>query len=361
MFCPKCGKELRDGAIFCNGCGASLQEEVQIDNQPLDEKIQWKPFVVSALIGLAGYLVLSIILSVFTNSTFGYYGGNAINAVAMFIGVSTVIILIVRAIVNKKAKKATTSLVVGLIMEIVFLLVSIILPGLIAGIISGGYDDVAYVLYSMLRCFGTIAILSFIIALLLGFLIRSKPILLEIITIAISLLASILSLILIYHLIYQGRLALGSLAIVFGIIQPFVVMIPNIVKGSTSTAKVKVQESKSVSYSTMFCPNCGMRFPTGKKFCDQCGTELKETVTTENIAYNTVNPQDAPSTGFGVLGFFFPVVGLILYLAWKDQTPLKAKSTGKGALIGVITQVSLTILYYIVYFVLLSSLFTSLF
>ena len=36
------------------------------------------------------------------------------------------------------------------------------------------------------------------------------------------------------------------------------------------------------------------------------------------------------------LGFFIPIVGLILYLVWKDQTPLKAKSAGKGALIGAI-------------------------
>ena len=24
MFCQKCGKELRDGSAFCDGCGASL-------------------------------------------------------------------------------------------------------------------------------------------------------------------------------------------------------------------------------------------------------------------------------------------------------------------------------------------------
>ncbi|MCL1840456.1 MAG: hypothetical protein FWF75_01720 [Propionibacteriaceae bacterium] len=45
---------------------------------------------------------------------------------------------------------------------------------------------------------------------------------------------------------------------------------------------------------------------------------------------------DKPSGGFAVLGFFIPLVGLILWLVWKDQTPLKARSCGKGALIGVI-------------------------
>jgi len=51
--------------------------------------------------------------------------------------------------------------------------------------------------------------------------------------------------------------------------------------------------------------------------------------------YAPVQP-DAPSAGFAILCFFVPIVGLILWLVWKDQTPLKAKSCGKGALIGVI-------------------------
>jgi len=50
---------------------------------------------------------------------------------------------------------------------------------------------------------------------------------------------------------------------------------------------------------------------------------------------------DAPSTGMMVLGFFFPFVGLILFLVWHDQKPLKAKSVGKGALVGAIAGVAL--------------------
>ena len=55
---------------------------------------------------------------------------------------------------------------------------------------------------------------------------------------------------------------------------------------------------------------------------------------------------DASSMGFTVLSFFFPLVGLILYLIWKDQHPLKAKSCGKGALTGVIVLVVLCILMF---------------
>ena len=54
--------------------------------------------------------------------------------------------------------------------------------------------------------------------------------------------------------------------------------------------------------------------------------------------------QDVPSTGMNVLSFFLPGVGLILYLIWKDQFPIKAKAVGKHALIGVIVWVGLYIL-----------------
>ncbi|MCL2376767.1 MAG: hypothetical protein FWC76_05145 [Defluviitaleaceae bacterium] len=60
---------------------------------------------------------------------------------------------------------------------------------------------------------------------------------------------------------------------------------------------------------------------------------------------NNPNVQDGPSVGFMVLSIFFPVVGLILYFVWKDSQPLKAKSCGKGAIIGVIAGVVLAILF----------------
>ena len=47
------------------------------------------------------------------------------------------------------------------------------------------------------------------------------------------------------------------------------------------------------------------------------------------------NPVDSGSFGWGVLGFCFPIVGLILYLVWKDSKPKSAKVAGLGALISV--------------------------
>lgn len=59
------------------------------------------------------------------------------------------------------------------------------------------------------------------------------------------------------------------------------------------------------------------------------------------------NPADSGSFGWAVLGFFIPVVGLILWLVWKDQRPLDAAKAGKGALVSVIVWAVLMVLYFI--------------
>ena len=72
--------------------------------------------------------------------------------------------------------------------------------------------------------------------------------------------------------------------------------------------------------------------------------------------YRSSNPQDAPSGGIAALGFFFPLIGLILYLVWKDETPLRAKSAGKGALAGFITGIVLSVLFTIIYIVVIQGI-----
>jgi hypothetical protein len=65
---------------------------------------------------------------------------------------------------------------------------------------------------------------------------------------------------------------------------------------------------------------------------------------------------DARSFGFAALGFFFPVVGLILWLVWKAETPLKAKSAGTGALVGTCIGVGLSLISFVVMVMLLNTL-----
>lgn len=54
---------------------------------------------------------------------------------------------------------------------------------------------------------------------------------------------------------------------------------------------------------------------------------------------------------WGLLGCCIPVVGLILFLVWKDQKPKTAKAAGIGALISVIAAVA----FYIIVFVILGA------
>lgn len=51
------------------------------------------------------------------------------------------------------------------------------------------------------------------------------------------------------------------------------------------------------------------------------------------------NSNDNGGFLWGLLGFCIPVVGLILFLIWKDQKPKTAKAAGIGALVSVIIYV----------------------
>ena len=96
----------------------------------------------------------------------------------------------------------------------------------------------------------------------------------------------------------------------------------------------------------MYCKNCGQQIDDNAVVCPHCGAP------TDNFNKRQTNaPQAdaAPSAGFAVLCFFFPIVGLILYLVWKDSMPMRAHSCGKGALISVIVYAAITVLYLIIF------------
>lgn len=58
--------------------------------------------------------------------------------------------------------------------------------------------------------------------------------------------------------------------------------------------------------------------------------------------------QDNGGFLWGLLGFCIPVVGLILFLIWKDQKPKTAKAAGIGALVSVIVAVVCYVLMFVV-------------
>ena len=63
------------------------------------------------------------------------------------------------------------------------------------------------------------------------------------------------------------------------------------------------------------------------------------------------NVQDNGGFLCGLLGFCIPVVGLVLFLIWKDQKPKTAKAAGIGALVSVI----IGVVFYVITFVILGA------
>lgn len=87
-----------------------------------------------------------------------------------------------------------------------------------------------------------------------------------------------------------------------------------------------------------FCKKCGQQIDDQAVVCPHCGVA------------QTTAPAVVDNGGFwwGLLGCCIPVVGLILFLVWKDTKPKTAKSVGIGALVSV----GIAVVYYVVVIVL---------
>lgn len=108
----------------------------------------------------------------------------------------------------------------------------------------------------------------------------------------------------------------------------------------------------------MYCRNCGEKLSDNDRVCPACGTPVEKNETkgaphegpqtyqyggtenrTQTYQYSGPDYQssaDTGSKGWGVLGCCFPLIGLILFLVWKDDKPRSAKAAGIGAIIGVV-------------------------
>ena len=102
----------------------------------------------------------------------------------------------------------------------------------------------------------------------------------------------------------------------------------------------------------MYCKNCGRFIEDTATYCTNCGMKL------DNSQNNDL--KDPSSFGFAILGFLIPIVGLILFLIYENKNPKRAKSAGKGALIGFITKIVISVILVILYFVFAFSLFRNL-
>ena len=58
----------------------------------------------------------------------------------------------------------------------------------------------------------------------------------------------------------------------------------------------------------------------------------------------TTAVEEGGTAGWAILSFFFPIVGLILFIVWKDSKPKSSSAAGKGALIGFIVGILASVL-----------------
>lgn len=88
-----------------------------------------------------------------------------------------------------------------------------------------------------------------------------------------------------------------------------------------------------------FCKNCGAKLDDQAVICPKCG-----------VPQTSLQSGTTDQGGFlwGLVGCCIPVVGLILYLVWKDTKPKTSKAAGVGALVGV----GMVVVFYILIFAL---------
>ena len=89
--------------------------------------------------------------------------------------------------------------------------------------------------------------------------------------------------------------------------------------------------------TTLFCPNCGSKQNAENNSGDSSFFE-QNAFGNQGGAPRTFLANDPlvteRSTAITVLSFIFPIIGLILWLVWKDTKPGKSISAAKGGLAG---------------------------
>lgn len=75
-----------------------------------------------------------------------------------------------------------------------------------------------------------------------------------------------------------------------------------------------------------YCRRCGTPISDYAEVCPSCGARQQD---------GPPPSRDNGGLGWGLLGCCLPIVGLVLFLVWKDEKPRTAKAAGIGALVAV--------------------------
>lgn len=129
----------------------------------------------------------------------------------------------------------------------------------------------------------------------------------------------------------------------------------------------------------MFCRNCGSQLNDNALVCEKCGAPVYNAQPEQaqpsaqaqspyqqqyqstysqapqyqqyasNQQYYQRPNNDSTSIGWFFLGLFVPLVGLILFVVWRNERPIASKRAGIGALIGFIAAVFIPIALIILF------------
>ena len=93
-----------------------------------------------------------------------------------------------------------------------------------------------------------------------------------------------------------------------------------------------------------FCPNCGTQIEDNNLICVECGVEIskKSPVIEKSIPKQMTNIEALDDNAayrnvflLVILGMLLPLVGVILYLIWRNSQPIKARAVGIGSLLPI--------------------------
>ena len=103
---------------------------------------------------------------------------------------------------------------------------------------------------------------------------------------------------------------------------------------------------KEIPNEALFCPYCGNAVPQKEKASAPTNPSepAPDPVLSVPDPVLSVPEEEKASFGWSVLGFFSPLTGFILFLAFLSRHRARSKASGKGALVGAIVRVSLIVL-----------------
>mgnify|MGYP000217160981 CR=1 FL=1 len=121
----------------------------------------------------------------------------------------------------------------------------------------------------------------------------------------------------------------------------------NTISNPTTTARLRAASPAVTASPIRFTQPISIRATaTSLRAAELCAASSTPYTRSPRHPMGELPPTQAPSV-WAVLGFFIPLVGLILWMIWKNDRPGDAGMAGKGALVSVIINVVLFILWIV--------------